>query len=157
MIEIINKYNNTKYTNEIIEYGIKAICLNLLNIITILLIGYITNNLYFSVIFLISFVPMRLILGGYHCNSVIKCEVCFSVIYFIIQLINTTILKKYIIVLFCLTFGMFIREVIHSKLHLSFNSKIIMILYTIIIILLKGKQFYFNLLLSTFYCYQHLV
>lgn len=88
---------------------VKSNCMNCLNIITILIIGLISGNYFFSFVFLVSFIPLRLVLGGYHCDSVLKCEIYFTIIYTFIQIINFIPLKKIIIFLsFLLIFRIFV-------------------------------------------------
>ncbi len=148
--KIIKENNNTRYTYEVIQYGLKAIALNCLNIITILIIGLISGNYFFSFVFLVSFIPLRLVLGGYHCDSVLKCEIYFTIIYTFIQIINFIPLKKIIIFLFFFSFCLLLEKIFNDKLHLTSKSILILIIYGIILIVLKNDIYYFYIVLSSY-------
>ena len=148
--KIIKENNNTRYTDEVIQYGLKAIALNCLNIITILIIGLISGNYFFSFVFLVSFIPLRLVLGGYHCDSVLKCEIYFTIIYTFIQIINSIPLKKIIIFLFFFSFCLLLEKIFNDKLHLTSKSILILIIYGIILIVLKNDIYYFYIVLSSY-------
>ena len=148
--KIIKENNNTRYTVEVIQYGLKAIALNCLNIITILIIGLISGNCFFSFVFLVSFIPLRLVLGGYHCDSVLKCEIYFTIIYTFIQIMNSISLKKIIIFLFFFSFCLLLEKIFNDKLHLTSKSILILIIYGIILIVLKNDIYYFYIVLSSY-------
>lgn len=148
--KIIKENNNTRYTDEVIQYGLKAIALNCLNIITILIIGLISGNCFFSFVFLVSFIPLRLVLGGYHCDSVLKCEIYFTIIYTFIQIMNSISLKKIIIFLFFFSFCLLLEKIFNDKLHLTSKSNLILIIYGIILIVLKNDIYYFYIVLSSY-------
>lgn len=148
--KIIKENNNTRYTDEVIQYGLKAIALNCLNIITILIIGLIRGNCFFSFVFLVSFIPLRLVLGGYHCDSVLKCEIYFTIIYTFIQIMNSISLKKIIIFLFFFSFCLLLEKIFNDKLHLTSKSILILIIYGIILIVLKNDIYYFYIVLSSY-------
>ena len=148
--KIIKENNNTRYTDEVIQYGLKAIALNCLNIITILIIGLISGNCFFSFVFLVSFIPLRLVLGGYLCDSVLKCEIYFTIIYTFIQIMNSTSLKKIIIFLFFFSFCLLLEKIFNDKLHLTSKSILILIIYGIILIVLKNDIYYFYIVLSSY-------
>lgn len=148
--KIIKENNNTRYTDEVIQYGLKAIALNCLNILTILIIGLISGNCFFSFVFLVSFIPLRLVLGGYHCDSVLKCEIYFTIIYTFIQIINFTSLKKIMIFLFFLTFCLLLEKIFKDKLLLTSKSILTLLIYGFILIILKNDTYYFYIVLSSY-------
>lgn len=80
----------------IYQYGIFVICFNTILIITILLIGFLLNNILFAINFLIYFTPIRILLGGYHCSTPHNCIISFSLIFVLINIINNTIYKPYL-------------------------------------------------------------
>lgn len=148
--KIIKENNNTRYTDEVILYGLKAAALNCLNIITILIVGTISDNCFFSFVFLVSFIPMRLILGGYHCNSVVKCEIYFTIIYFFIQIINSTPFKIFLFLFFFFIFCLFVKKVLDEKLYLSSKSILTLIVYDFVLVILKNNTYYFYIVLSSY-------
>ena len=88
-------------SKEIYLYGIYVIVFNLIVVVDILLIGFILNQLKYSIYFLIFWIPYRIFVGGSHCSTPSRCIIVFSllhilgIIYFlniflmIIQIVHT--------------------------------------------------------------------
>lgn len=55
----------TKDNQEIYDYGIFVL-------LSIILQGILLNNVIYSMYFLLFFVPIRVLLGGYHCKVSVK-------------------------------------------------------------------------------------
>lgn len=69
---------------KIIDYGIMVIYFNLVNIIGILLVSTIfLKNIIYGFLFLIIFIPIRIVSGGYHCKTAFRCFIAFNSIYLI--------------------------------------------------------------------------
>lgn len=68
---------------DIYQYGLKSIILNLSTILSVIIVSSCFNCILFSLFFLISFIPIRINLGGYHCKTPIRCLLSFNIIYFI--------------------------------------------------------------------------
>lgn len=66
--EIIIEENRNLYT-----YGIQQGLLMIINIATILGIGIVLNMVWESIIFLLTFVPLRSNAGGYHAKTLLRC------------------------------------------------------------------------------------
>lgn len=64
---------------EIYEYGLKNIATTFLNIITTLVIGFIFGMIWQSILFMVSYIPLRSYAGGYHARTSMRCYI-FSVI-----------------------------------------------------------------------------
>lgn len=79
------------YSNKIIEeedreiyvYGLQLIISTIIGITLILVLGLIINKLFYSIIFLISFIPIRMYSGGYHASSYVKCNLTLISLYLV--------------------------------------------------------------------------
>lgn len=76
---VINEEEKTIY-----EYGLFVILFNTLCMIAVLVIGAICHELITSCFFLLSFIPIRILSGGFHLKSPSKCLIFFSSCYFIL-------------------------------------------------------------------------
>lgn len=63
---------------EIYIYGFNQTLFMMLNFITILIIGLLFNMLMETMIFMITYIPIRIYAGGYHARTQVKCYI-FSV------------------------------------------------------------------------------
>lgn len=73
---------------EIYEYGIFVVLFNLISIGAIILLGFLFNQLSFTLKFLFFYLSNRMIIGGYHCKTPHKCFITFTISY-ILLLIST--------------------------------------------------------------------
>lgn len=64
---------------EIYVYGLKQGFILLINILTILLIGFVFNKNTETIVFLATYIPLRIYAGGYHARTQIGCYI-FSVV-----------------------------------------------------------------------------
>lgn len=64
---------------EIYIYGLNQGIIMIFNIITVIIIGIILNMLFLSLLFIITYIPIRVYAGGFHCRTQTKCYI-FSVI-----------------------------------------------------------------------------
>ncbi len=80
---VINKLVLTLQTNHIILeeehdiycYGLEILMSNLILLTTILMVGIVTNRSQYTVIFLLIFIGMRRVMGGYHASKRWQCFV----------------------------------------------------------------------------------
>nr|WP_312580178.1 accessory gene regulator B family protein [Sedimentibacter sp.] len=68
---------------EIYVYGLQLIISTIIGITLILVVGLILNRLFYSIIFLISFIPIRMYSGGYHASSYVKCNLTLISLYLV--------------------------------------------------------------------------
>lgn len=79
--ELSQRLTNSLISNEIIDaedkelylYGFKQGFIILLNIFTTLLIGIAFEMIWQSIIFMISYIPLRSFAGGYHAKTQLRC------------------------------------------------------------------------------------
>lgn len=61
--------------SELYKYGLQQGALILLNILTILIVGKIFGMLLESVVFMVTYIPLRTYAGGYHARTQLKCYI----------------------------------------------------------------------------------
>lgn len=77
------------YSNDIIEedekeilvYGLQLIISSLLGVSVLLMIGAALGRLTDTIIFLVTFIILRMYSGGYHANSYLKCNITLIAVY----------------------------------------------------------------------------
>ncbi len=108
---------------ELIEYGFRAITLNLLTVCSIILASFIINEIFIGLLFLIFFIPLRINLGGYHCKTPLNCISCFTFLYIMIFYISEHVLNIHILysLLVVLLFTKSYRSM--NKGYIDVNSK----------------------------------
>lgn len=67
---IVNSEDKELYT-----YGLRQGALMLLNILTILIVGKIFGMMWQSVVFMVTYIPLRTYAGGYHARTQLKCYI----------------------------------------------------------------------------------
>ena len=85
ILTLINKNIIKEEDKEIYSYGFNQILFIMLNFITILIIGISFNMLFETIIFMITYIPIRIYAGGYHARTQTKCYI-FSVFMLILAL-----------------------------------------------------------------------
>lgn len=81
--KIIQRVTDELVSNKIIDsedcelytYGLQQGALILLNILTILIVGKIFGMLWESVVFMVTYIPLRTYAGGYHARTQLKCYI----------------------------------------------------------------------------------
>lgn len=64
----------------IFMYGMKVFLLNFLTIISTIVAAFFIRNIAFGIYFLMSFIPIRMITGGYHCKTASNCFITYNII-----------------------------------------------------------------------------
>jgi len=81
--KIIQRVTDELVSNKIIDsedselytYGLRQGALILLNILTILTVGKMFGMLWESLIFMVTYIPLRTYAGGYHARTQLKCYI----------------------------------------------------------------------------------
>lgn len=68
---------------EIYKYGFELLISSLIGISLILIIGYLSNTFFDSLVFLICFILLRQCTGGYHSKTYLSCNLSFITVYLI--------------------------------------------------------------------------
>ena len=79
--------SNNDYEVEYYRYGIEVALSSLLNLAIIIIIGIISMHIIESLIFLIVFIFVRQVTGGYHADTYFKCNLylCLSFVLLLIS------------------------------------------------------------------------
>lgn len=106
-----------KNDNEIIDYyryGIEITISSILNIVLIISIGVVTKNIMESLMFLLCFIPLRQVTGGYHAETYFKCNLLFVIVFCLLLVIykmSVEILTNYaVIMMLIFSLTIFITE-----------------------------------------------
>lgn len=143
---LINKSLIKKQDIQIIEYGLKSIVLNSATMISILIIVSYFHNFIFALYFLISFISIRTVSGGYHCHTPMRCFLSFNLILIFLFAINTSQIKLFhfyflIVILFLIPSYVSTNKK-HLKKNIFTNIKNIILLIHLIIIILLPNLYY---------------
>lgn len=137
------------------NYGLFILFYNLFTFIIILLIGILLNEIKFTVLLMTLYIPIRIIIGGYHCKTITSCLIIFSLIIMCTIIFHKIHLESNIfhwnIPLYLFT--------IHNLLKKSRNkiTNFVLIFFTIEFLLgffnnlLGAASFYSVMLISSFY------
>ena len=79
---------------EVYRYGFEVLIAFILNIVIVLSIGLLFNKLFYSIVFLICYCPIRQFAGGYHANNYTKCLLIFILIFILTMNIPLNIDSK---------------------------------------------------------------
>ena len=77
---------------DIYIYGLFVLFYNLFLVLNIIVDGIILHEFYFTIMFLIFWIPYRIFVGGAHCSTETRC-LCFFNIYYLFALIIYKLLK----------------------------------------------------------------
>ena len=69
---------------ELYEYGLFVLLFNGFIVISIYIMGIVLNKYQLTLTFLLSFIPLRIQLGGYHCKTPLLCYISFFSIFLLI-------------------------------------------------------------------------
>lgn len=84
--------NEQKYL-DFYRYGLEITISTILNFVLVLLIGIVTQHLIESVVFLFTFILLRVFSGGYHANTYFRCNLLMCCSFLVSVLIYDFILK----------------------------------------------------------------
>ena len=66
------------------QYGIEITISSGINIALILFLGVLSGAFLESMVFLVTFIPIRQVSGGYHANTYLKCNVIFGMVFILV-------------------------------------------------------------------------
>lgn len=140
-----------KKDKAVIIYGLKSCIFNIITIISTLTLSFIFKSFIFGLIFLLSYAPFRMIIGGYHCKTPLNCFLCYNILLILIfnlDITNISITHCYILLLFLLFIPSYITE---TKNHIDSkkqNAKKIKLIILLSLIMIPFKNFYQPIYLS---------
>ena len=89
---------------EIYEFGIQHIFITLLNIITIVMIGFLLRSTGEALVFILAFIPLRIFAGGFHFSSPTRCYIFSSC--FVAAVLLAMRYYSIPLLIYCLLYGM---------------------------------------------------
>jgi accessory gene regulator B len=117
MIKFVKNYSDKLVTNKVIKaedqelysFGLQQGLLIILNLLTTVFIGIIFGMILESVLFLVSYIPLRSFAGGYHAKTPLKCYFLSLILLIIVLLaVKYIIWTNYIIIGVSLISGLII-------------------------------------------------
>lgn len=103
--------NEQKYL-DFYKYGLEITISTILNVLLVLLIGAITQHLIESVVFLFTFILLRVYSGGYHANTYFRCNLLMCCSFLSLTVIYDLIANKinflFVVISFLLIFSVII-------------------------------------------------
>lgn len=90
---------NIEEKREIYKYGLFVALFNILTILLFFIVGYIFEQLTFSVLLLLFYLPLRISLGGYHCKKALNCFCFFTFILIILNFFEQNRFEKIILII----------------------------------------------------------
>lgn len=90
---------------EIYQYGLFVLIFNFICLATVIFFGYVDSQLFFTIIFLIFYAPFRMIIGGYHCKTPLKCYIYTNLVFVAILLFNKLILYNELLWILSIVLG----------------------------------------------------
>jgi len=103
-VNYLNQYNligQSKDEYEHYKYGIEITISSVINLLLIFIIGILINRILYSLIFLIIFISLRQLTGGFHAKTYFRCNItmCCS---FAVVVAGTTLLQSLPLFIFIL-------------------------------------------------------
>ncbi|MCL2820421.1 MAG: accessory gene regulator B family protein [Oscillospiraceae bacterium] len=89
---------------EVYEYSFEILLSTILSFLTILIIAIISDSMLNTIFFLVGFIPLRLIAGGYHAITHLRCYILFVLTYIAFLMITKFIPINLIVPLIFLSF-----------------------------------------------------
>ena len=71
---------NVEERKQLFNYGLFILFYNLFTFVIVLLIGRLLGEIKFIILLMTLYIPVRIIIGGYHCKRVTTCLMMFSLI-----------------------------------------------------------------------------
>ena len=96
---LINNNIIKKEDSEIYSYGFKEMIFITLNVLTTIFIGLIFNKMFEVILFMVTYIPIRVYAGGYHARTKLRCYI-FSVLMLIsvCYILKLDLLKSYLLI-----------------------------------------------------------
>lgn len=142
LLDIFNNNNVLDYDEEIFLYGVEVIITSLINIALLLIVGLVSGTTDQALVYFVSYAFLRKFIGGYHCNTNLKC-ITFNVSKYIFYVlicphIEISIIIMLLIILFTLVLIVYKAPFEHRNRPISPEDKIVYKKYAFIIAFIYG-------------------
>lgn len=124
---------DSEYERGMIRYGVEIIFLKTIFIVSALIMGVVLNKMDYVIVFLMAFIPLRSLVGGYHAETRLKCFIESNIMIFVSLGLSEFFDSNknyqniiYIVMLLCLLFILFCTPVESKNKKLSYEQKKIM-------------------------------
>ena len=129
LLDICNNNNVIDYDEEIFLYGVEVIITSLINIALLLTVGLVSGTTDQALVYFVSYAFLRKFIGGYHCNTNLKC-ITFNVSKYILYVlicphIEISIIIMLLIILFTLVLIVYKAPFEHRNRPISPEDKIV--------------------------------
>lgn len=138
LLELCNSKGVLDYDGEIFLYGVEVILTSLLNITLLLVVGLISGTADQAIVYFVSYAFLRKFIGGYHCDTNLKCitfnvskYVLFACIYPYLEINNIFLLP---IILFTLILILYKAPYEHKNRPINETDKVVYKKYSFIIV-----------------------
>lgn len=118
---------------EIYDYGIFVLFFNLLCLVSMFFLGYLCKQMIFTIIFLLFYLPNRIIIGGYHCKTPKTCYLVFNLIFMLILVCNKLSLFN-CFTIYSITLLIYIIYLVSVLTHNNKYKKIVFIIFITFIV-----------------------
>ncbi len=146
LIQYINHYNQTSYTNDIILYGFLVLIYNINTELNFILLTFLFNELEFGFTFIPIFSYLRIKYGGYHCQTPLKC-IIYTNSMFILTIFIIKLPIKILMFILAIVFFYILKKFINDNIiHFHPQTIIIFFLIYITMILLINSKIFLGLL-----------
>lgn len=89
--------------SEIYRYGLELLLSSIVNLIALLFLGYLLNRFFQTILFLLTFCPLRQFSGGIHAANHFRCSLYFTLTYAICVLLEKSwLINTNKVVLLCI-------------------------------------------------------
>lgn len=117
---------------EIYDYGLFVLIFNFLCLASMFFLGYLCQQIGFTIGFLLFYLPNRIIVGGYHCRTPKTCYMLFNLIFMLILVCNKLdLFNSFPIYIFSIL--IYIIYLVSVLTHDNKHGKIILVIFTIFI------------------------
>lgn len=73
----------TEEEREVCAYGVELIVAGIISVILVLIIGLITGNIWYAIVYNIMMIVIRRYTGGYHADTHLGCNICYCGVFLI--------------------------------------------------------------------------
>lgn len=88
---LLKRADKPQYSQDVYTYGFELIISTAVGLLAILLLSMLFSNLLVGIVFIISFVPLRLFTGGYHASTYGRCFTVSILTYMMLLIIHEAI------------------------------------------------------------------
>ena len=159
IINYISNYTDSSaFDTETVKYGLQVFIYNLFTIILLFTLSIAFNNIIFGLIFILFFCILRIVIGGFHCKTIIGCTSLMIFIYSIINFLSKNNLYQdilYYISILLILIILFIKpyaeNTLNLKTKLKYYRNILIIFFIITFLFFDNATVFFTAVFSALF------